>query len=121
MLGAAMLGTGSMGSMFAAGGLMSAANTALSFNQRAVSMKGGYSGRSSFAETVYMLVIVKQNTEDPDDASYIARCGRPVGVTHAINNHSGYVQCDNASVNISGDNWERDEINSYLNSGFYYE
>lgn len=121
MLGAAMLGTGSPASLLATGSLLAAGNTALSFNQRAVSIKGGYSGRSSFAETVFMLVIVKQNTEDPNNASYIARWGRPVGVTHAISNHSGYVQCEAASVAIAGDNTEREIINNYLNTGFFYE
>ena len=100
---------------------MAAGNTALSFNQRAVSMKGGYSGRSSFADTTYSLTVVKTDTEDPDNASYIARWGRPVGVTHAISNHSGYVQCEGASVAIAGDNTEREVINNYLNTGFFYE
>lgn len=121
MLGAAALGVGSPASLLTAGSLMAAGNTALSFNQRAVSMKGGYSGRSSFADTTYSLTIVKTDTEDPDNASYIARCGRPVGVTHAISNHSGYVQCEAASVALAGDNTEREIINNYLNTGFYYE
>ena len=121
MLGAAALGVGSPASLLTAGSLMAAGNTALSFNQRAVSMKGGYSGRSSFADTTYSLTVVKTDTEDPDNASYIARWGRPVGVTHAISNHSGYVQCDNASVAIAGDNTEREIINNYLNTGFFYE
>ena len=121
MLGAAVLGVGSPASLLTAGSLMAAGNTALSFNQRAVSMKGGYSGRSSFADTTYSLTIVKTDTEDPDNAGYIARWGRPVGVTHAISNHSGYVQCEGASVAIAGDNEERDIINNYLNTGFYYE
>lgn len=121
MLGAAMLGTGSPTSLIAAGSLMAAGNTALSFNQRAVSMKGGYSGRASFAETVYMLVIVRIDTEDPNAANYIATQGRPVGRTQAISNHSGYVQCENASVTIAGDNTEREIINNYLNTGFFYE
>ena len=61
------------------------------------------------------------DTEDCDNANYIAQKGRPVALTHAISNHSGYVQCDGASVSITGDAWERDQINSYLNSGFFYE
>ena len=121
MLGAAALGVGSPASLLTAGSLMAAGNTALSFNQRAVSMKGGYSGRSSFADTTYSLTVVKTDTEDPDNASYIARWGRPVGVTHAISNHSGYVQCDNAAVALAGDNTEREIINNYLNTGFFYE
>ena len=78
-------------------------------------------GRSAFALTNFVLTLTCIDTEDPDDANYIARFGRPVALTHAINNHSGYVQCENASVDIAGDNYERDSINAYLNSGFYYE
>ena len=121
MVASALLGAGNMSSMLTAGSLMAAGSTALSFNQRATSMKGGYSGRSSFAETVYMLTMVRQDTADPTNVNYIARWGRPVGKTQAISNHSGYVQCDNASVAIAGDNSERDIINNYLNTGFYYE
>ena len=121
MIASAVLGAGNMGQMLTAGSLMAAGSTALAFNQRATSMKGGYSGRASFAETVYMLTVVRQNTADPNNANYIARWGRPVGQTHAISNHSGYVQCDAASVSIAGDNSERDIINNYLNTGFYYE
>ena len=35
--------------------------------------------------------------------------------------HPGYVQCAHASFAGSVLSSERDEINSYLNSGFYYE
>ena len=121
MIASAVLGAGNMGQMLTAGSLMAAGSTALAFNQRATSMKGGYSGRASFAETVYMLTVVRQNTADPNNANYIARWGRPVGQTHAISSHSGYVQCDAASVSLAGDNSERDIINNYLNTGFYYE
>lgn len=101
--------------------LSAASNVVASANHRSTSIKGTNTGRSSFANTTFKLTISALETEDIDNANYIATWGRPVAVNHAISNHSGYVQCDNASVNISGDNWERDEINSYLNSGFYYE
>ena len=103
------------------GALATTSNAITAFNQRSTSLKGNVQGRSAFEDVTFSLLCTQIDTTDPDDASYIATWGRPVGVTHAINNHSGYVQCDNASVNIPGDNWERDEINSYLNNGFYYE
>lgn len=103
------------------GVLSSASSAIMAANQRSVSIKGSNSSRSGFFDSYAVVILVQLNTEDCDDASYIARWGRPVGVTHAISNHSGYVQCDNASVSIAGDNKERDEINSFLNSGFYYE
>lgn len=105
----------------AMGILAGASSAIMAANQRSTSIKGTNSGRSGFYTNTASTVVVRQDTEDCDDANYIARFGRPVGLTHAISNHSGYVQCENASVSIPGDNWEREEINSYLNGGFYYE
>ena len=103
-------------------GILAGASAAvMSANQRSTSIKGTNSGRSGFYTRTASTVVVRQDTEDCDNANYIARCGRPVGQTHAISNHSGYVQCEGASVNIAGDNSERDIINNYLNTGFYYE
>lgn len=111
-----------MGAVTAGMGILAGASAAImSANQRSTSIKGTNSGRSGFYTIAASSVVVRQDTEDPDDVNYIARQGRPVGLTHAISNHSGYVQCDNASIDIAGDNAERDTINSYLNSGFYYE
>lgn len=105
----------------AMGILAGASSAIMAANQRSTSIKGTNSGRSGFYTNTASTVVVRQDTEDCDDANYIAKFGRPVGLTHAISNHSGYVQCENASVSLSGDNWEREEINSYLNGGFYYE
>lgn len=106
----------------AVGTVASGAQLCLGANSRDVSIKGTLGGRAIVANGVDTAIVVfSMDTEDPNDANYIARWGRPVGVTHSISNHSGYVQCVDASVNIAGDTWERDEINSYLNSGFYYE
>ena len=101
--------------------LGAAGSTAMQFNTRSTSVKGSTNGRSAFKDTTFKLTVCSQETEDPDNASYIARWGRPVATTHAISNHSGYVQCDNASVSIAGDNTEREIINNYLNTGFFYE
>lgn len=107
---------GSMGALF------SAANTALSYCQRGMSVRGGVNGRSMVPlGKNFVLIEVAQDTEDPDDLDYIAKYGRPVGIVDTISSYSGYVQCENASIDIAGDNYERDSINSYLNSGFYYE
>ena len=103
-------------------GILAGASAAvMSANQRSTSIKGTNSGRSGFYTRTASTVVVRQDTEDCDSANYIARIGRPVGQTHAISNHSGYVQCEGASVSIAGDNSERDIINNYLNTGFYYE
>lgn len=47
--------------------------------------------------------------------------GRPLGRYVQINTLSGYVKCQNASIDIEGHIDEINEINAYLNGGFYYE
>lgn len=117
------IASGGAGTAVAATGslLMNAANTALQANRRGASLKGGIGGRTDSLYTSITLVVFANDTENCAAANYIAQRGRPVAATHSINNHSGYVQCDDASVSITGDAWERDQINSYLNSGFFYE
>ena len=101
--------------------IISSANTALQANKRGTSIKGGAGGRSSTYETGIYLIHFSQDTEDPDDAGYIATKGRPVCKTALLSGYSGgFVQCDDASVIGAMESWERDEINNYLNSGFYY-
>lgn len=104
------------------GALTGAASVAMNYNSRSTSIKGGINGRAGAAlGGEFVLAEYAMNTADPNNANYIAKWGRPVGVTHAISNHSGYVQCEDASIDIAGDAWEKEQINSYLNSGFYYE
>ena len=110
---------GVIGSGIAAMG--AGASILTSANHRSTSIKGTNQGRSSFADTSFILTICSLDTENIDASDYIARWGRPVGEVGTISSYSGYVQCEGASVAIAGDEWERDEINSYLNSGFYYE
>lgn len=105
----------------AAATLTSGASLALSANHRASSIKGTLGGRTNALLNQFVFTGYYMNTEDCTNASYIAQKGRPVAVTHAISNHSGYVQCDDASVSLGGESWERDEVNSYLNGGFFYE
>lgn len=106
----------------AASAVMSAQSAALSSLRRNVSIKGSITGRTPVAlGTNFILTTISIDTEDPDNVSYIDRQGRPVMHYGIISAHPGYVQCANASFAGSVLSGERDEINSYLNSGFYYE
>lgn len=107
---------GSAGALLASG-----ASIAMNANKRATSIKGAVGGKSSILIKDVILTGFYIDTEDVDDVAYIATKGRPVGVTHAISNHSGYVECDDASVGNIGSPMEKDRINTYLNTGFYYE
>ena len=101
--------------------LASAANIAVSANKRATSLKGGGNSRAITDLMDIILTGFFMDTEDCDDVNYIAKKGRPVAKTDTISSYSGFVQCDQASVSCSGTAIEKDRINSYLNTGFYYE
>ena len=121
-LGLATASGNLFGAASSAFGLLSSASGAvMAANQRSTSVKGANSSRAGFFDSMAVLTLVQLDTEDCDDANYIAKFGRPVGETHAINNHSGYVQCEAASIEIAGDSFERETINRFLNSGFFYE
>lgn len=50
-----------------------------------------------------------------------AALGRPYCQVVAPSSLGGYMQCSNASVPCKGTQTEIDEINSYMNGGFFYE
>lgn len=47
--------------------------------------------------------------------------GRPLCKTKTINTLSGFILCSSADFGGAGTSQERDEINGYLNGGFFYE
>ena len=54
---------------------------------------------------------------DPDGASE----GYMDGVIRSISALSGFVKCRNASIQIAGFEGDQEQVNSYLNNGFYFE
>lgn len=54
---------------------------------------------------------------DPDGASE----GYVDGTTRNIGSLSGFVKCRDASIQIAGFEGDQEEVNNYLNSGFYFE
>ena len=129
LVGAVVTEGGSLAIGAAAGAMVAgAANTALAANRRASSISGGNSGFRTIAAFDYCSHYeYSQDTEDPDAADYIATRGRPYGGVSKIkdlfdNLHpSGYVQCEGGSVDSLANSREKDEINTFLNGGFYYE
>lgn len=67
----------------------------------------------SYAEIVIETFITSENAQ--------ALLGKPRCYNHQIKDFSGYVKCAGASISVDGPISIRDEINSYLNGGFYYE
>ena len=102
--------------------ISSAANMALSLNGRSVSLKGALDGKAATAYgDKFQIVGYAPHTLDPTNADFIATKGRPCQYVDTISNHSGYIECLDASVSVAGESTEMEEINSYLNGGFYYE
>lgn len=66
-------------------------------------------------------VITRQPTELSIDSAFKAVSGMPYFKGATISTLSGYVKCNGASVAINGFDSDRDAVNAYLNSGFYYE
>ena len=50
-----------------------------------------------------------------------AQLGRPLCQTKTISTLSGYIVCENADLDSAASLPEKDQIVSYMNSGFYYE
>lgn len=102
--------------------ISSAAQFALSANGRSVSSTGAINGKSKNAYgDKFQILAYAPHTLDPTNANFIATQGRPLQAVDSIGNHSGYVLCSDASVEMAGDSFERETINRFLNSGFYYE
>lgn len=87
----------------------------LSPSQNSMSAAGN---RHSLLDNSFIQVDVTRlgSTEYPTATS-----GRCTYKNLQLGNLSGYVQCQNASLDIPGDGAEQDTVNSYLNSGFYLE
>lgn len=121
----ALAGVTGGGSLAVAGGaaaaIAGAANTVLACNQHAMSISGGVGGRLTKLYPYIDHIEYSVDTEDPTDSGYVSKHGYPHAGTAQISLFSGYVQCDGASVSCPGNASEKEEINNYLNTGFFYE
>ena len=54
---------------------------------------------------------------DPDGSSE----GYIDGTVRSISALSGFVKCRNASIQIAGFDGDQEQVNSFLNNGFYFE
>lgn len=112
---------GAFGAAAAGAMLASGAQAVLNANKRAPSISGHVGGRISSYVGKAELTIYEVQTQNPGDAEYVSCMGRASGKALALSNLIGFVQCENASVPIAGNKEESDEINSYLNAGFFME
>lgn len=77
-------------------------------------MNGSFAG---ITDTVPRLVSKFYKIADPDDTHK----GRPVCQIGTIGSFSGFVQCAEGDISISGTEEERAAIMGYMTSGFFYE
>lgn len=82
------------------------------------SISGG-NGNKAILQEITNIIVSVTNYDSCDYPTAVA--GRPLYQNVQINTLSGYVKCGAASIDIVGVAGEKDEINGYLNSGFYYE
>lgn len=87
-------------------------------------MSEGSSGNGSFGNRLayisYPYITLFQTAyESAELPTSVA--GRPLCKNILISSLSGYVQCANASIDLPSLGNDRDTINGYLNTGFYYE
>lgn len=54
-------------------------------------------------------------------ANMATKYGRPVFAVKTLSSLSGYIQCNGASVDIAGLSDDKNAVNAFLNSGFFYE
>lgn len=103
--------------------VVSEANSGISLIQKAaeptVISKQSASGNAAQAKHFQDIIYSIKNYNSKDFPTAVA--GRPIHSNLSINTLSGFVKCGNASVAISGFDSEREQVNNYLNSGFYYE
>lgn len=66
-----------------------------------------------------IISIAHDTTVTPDSVKSVI--GTPAFQKKMIGSLSGYIQCQNASINANCRQSERDVVNGYLNSGFFYE
>ncbi len=84
-----------------------------------LSYKGTTGGKvMAIYENIDCVSFIKK-TSDPLD--YIATTGMPLMEARQISSLSGFVKCADASLAISGPDMDREAVNTFLNSGFYYE
>lgn len=102
----------------AGGGAMAAAKSA----ELHTMINGGNSSAIAVRLSTDAYVFVHQYLPAESNLlAYQSEQGMPYFEVATISSLSGYIKCSNASVDLSGFPEEKDAVNGYLNSGFYYE
>lgn len=124
-LGAIAMGAGAAAAAGIGAGASAALTGSVGFaNSLALHTQVNGSMSSGLSAQIGLAVVATVLTRHPTETNltaYAASSGMPYYQVSTISSHSGYVQCYNASVSIPGLPQEKDTVNAYVNSGFYYE
>ena len=120
-------GLGSVRSASSLAGMASAGGGAVSdiamsaFNPITQTVGGISSASASALPFDAELVLISHNT-NVTPSSVTSSIGTPTFSQKTISScPAGYIQCRDASVEVNARDADRDEINAFLNSGFFYE
>ena len=81
-----------------------------------VQSQGANGSKVAFLQTANIVSQFRQLV--PEDNAQI---GRPLCDVKTINTLSGYILCEEADLDFAGSSSEKEQVMSYMNSGFYYE
>ena len=121
---ASVVGAAASGPVGAAAGSLQAAasgvNTLATAFAVTPSVSGSKGGRAIAEHGLDVVcTVIARTTKNPADL--LSTHGRVLMETKQISSIPGYIKCVDASVPIAGMSSEKDEVNNFLNSGFYYE
>ena len=79
------------------------------------------SGVSARMGTDIIATIFTSVPAETNLTAFQAEQGMPYFKTATLSSLSGFIKCSNASVSCAADEAEKNQINAYLNGGFYFE
>lgn len=81
-----------------------------------VQSKGANGSKVAFMQTPNIVASFRQLVEEDN-----AQIGRPLCAQRTISGLSGYILCEDADLDTAGTSSEKEQIISFMNSGFYNE
>lgn len=104
-----------------AGSALSGVSNMTGLLRKTASMVGDFNGSGMEKFGIQPTLIATLNNTIAEPSTYANVIGRPYCKVDRIGNHSGFMQCVDASVGGDCLDGEAESINELLNSGFYFE
>ena len=104
-----------------AGSVLSGVSNMTGLLRKTASMVGDFNGSGMEKFGIQPTLIATLNNTIAEPSTYASVIGRPYCKVDRIGNHSGFIQCVDASVGGDCLDGEAESINELLNSGFYFE